>query len=245
MRHASAALLLAATFLGSAAHGQTADEAALADGAFQEIEAGVEDANPFAASFRSQMADFRQPTGFDRVYRVGGLDDRFMRAQGGLYAVFPRSVYATTREGEVAVIPPSATFYVGRAAMDQLVETTQVDRALRERPLATDERALPPAAYRAIRPLVDGASRRSKRYGLVSRAAATETPHVGPDLAPRSVVEVDADASAPRRDDELRLTPPPIVDDATYRRARLEQLMRRAAAAAQPADASDDQPRSE
>ena len=61
------------------------------------VEANVGDLGPLSRSLRSLGADLRQPTNFDRVYRVPGQDDRFMRINGGLYAVFERSLYADVK----------------------------------------------------------------------------------------------------------------------------------------------------
>ena len=77
------------------------------------LDASVADRGPLALSLRNISLDLRQPTTFDRVYRAPGGDGKLMRANGALYAVFPRSVYRRTRSGTVPVIPDGTVFYIG------------------------------------------------------------------------------------------------------------------------------------
>lgn len=85
----------------------------------RRIEAGTTDRDPSRTSLRSLQADLRAPTGFEGVYQIdrvdalGGRETSFMRIDGNLHAVFPRSVYARTSRGSVAVVPPGTTFFIG------------------------------------------------------------------------------------------------------------------------------------
>ncbi len=79
----------------------------------EAVEQTVADRGPLAMSLRNISIDLRQPTNFDRVYRVPGSTEHYLRANGALYAVFPRSVYARTRRGEVPRIPDGTVFYIG------------------------------------------------------------------------------------------------------------------------------------
>lgn len=93
----------------------------------KSVEANVGDLGPLSRSLRSLGADLRQPTNFDRVYRVPGQDDRFMRINGGLYAVFERSLYAPTRDGLVPLIPGGTVFYIGRPSFLRDVKPESVE----------------------------------------------------------------------------------------------------------------------
>lgn len=75
------------------------------------IDAGVADVGPLAQSLRITPIDLRKPTRFDAVYPAQG--DQLMRIDGGLRAVFPRSVYRASPRGAVAMIPPGTVFYIG------------------------------------------------------------------------------------------------------------------------------------
>ena len=77
---------LAVALAGASASGQTAP--------LDIVDQQVEDVSPLAVSLRESQTSLRQPADFGRVYRFQDDSNRLARAQGGLYAVFPRSVYA-------------------------------------------------------------------------------------------------------------------------------------------------------
>ena len=104
--------------------------------ALQPIEPGVADLNPLSASARFLPVDLRQPTGFERVFRVPGSsrgvrtlaapssDDRFARVSGALTAVFPRSDYFATKQGVRPGIPVNTIFYIGDSPLSALPAPT-------------------------------------------------------------------------------------------------------------------------
>ena len=91
----------------------------------QPVEPGVADLNPLSASSRFLPIDLRQPTGFERVFRVPGSsrgvgtlaptdsNDRLARVSGAITAVFPRSDYFETKKGIRPGIPVNTIFYIG------------------------------------------------------------------------------------------------------------------------------------
>lgn len=81
----------------------------------QPIDPGMQDLDPLRTSLRLQPVDLRQPMDFDKVYRLpgNGATDRLVRMSGALAAVFPRSDYAPTENGVVALIPAGTTFHIG------------------------------------------------------------------------------------------------------------------------------------
>lgn len=78
----------------------------------QPLDAAIEDVGPLSFSLRRVEGGLQQPSGFDQVYRLPN-SDRLARTNGALHAVFPRSLYASTQEGEVPLIPAGTTFYIG------------------------------------------------------------------------------------------------------------------------------------
>jgi hypothetical protein len=80
---------------------------------WQPVEQGIEDIDPLAAGLRRIETGLHQPFGFEQLFRVPGDPSQLMRVDGGLYAVFPSSSYAFTREGPVALIPSDAVFWIG------------------------------------------------------------------------------------------------------------------------------------
>ncbi len=103
---AALTVVLAPLFLAPAASGTPQD--------FERVEAGVADVDPLTAGLRQLQLDLRMPTGFEDVYRVPGRDDLFMRVDGGLYAIFPRSRYDQGRLGPIPVVPDNTIFHIGR-----------------------------------------------------------------------------------------------------------------------------------
>jgi hypothetical protein len=78
------------------------------------VDPGVSDVGPLSGPGRVLPADLRQPANFDRVYEVE-IDGKpyFVRAHGGVYAVFPRSDYVQTRAGVAPIVPAGTVFHLG------------------------------------------------------------------------------------------------------------------------------------
>lgn len=77
------------------------------------VEQGFDDRGPLSRGLRLIFPGLHQPGSFERVETIPGRSDLFMRIAGGVYAVFPRSMYVSTRQGDVAMIPDGVTFYIG------------------------------------------------------------------------------------------------------------------------------------
>lgn len=92
---------------GASASGQTAD--------LDIVDERIEDVSPLAVSLRDSRPSLRQPADFGRVYRFQDDSHRLARAQGALYAVFARSVYAVDKDGNVfPIVPPGTVYYIGQ-----------------------------------------------------------------------------------------------------------------------------------
>jgi hypothetical protein len=77
-------------------------------------------------SQRNLGTDLRVPTAFGDVYRVQVASgwqrtnqDSFARIDGGVTAVFPRSVYVATKKGAMPEIAPGTIFYLGQVPGDE------------------------------------------------------------------------------------------------------------------------------
>ena len=81
------------------------------------VEASIADTGALSVSLRRVESGLRQPVGFEQVYPVPGQEGLLMRVDGGLYAVFPRSVYVHDRSGVRPVIPNNTMFYIGAPAL--------------------------------------------------------------------------------------------------------------------------------
>jgi hypothetical protein len=92
-------------------------------------EATVEDMSPLSTSQRLMPLDMRVGSNFDRLYKLntrtrlfgGDADsDYYMRMNGGITAVFPRSAYSLRKGGVLAEIPAGTVFSIG-GNLSQLV----------------------------------------------------------------------------------------------------------------------------
>jgi len=72
--------------------------------------------------------DMRQPLGFEGVFRLVRPDgtEEFARIDGGLVAVFPRSVCVG---GGSAVTPPGTVFHIGGLGDGSLIQFPGAERA--------------------------------------------------------------------------------------------------------------------
>jgi hypothetical protein len=180
---------------------------------FTPVDEGVGDFNPLATSLRVIDAGLAVASGFEQVYRVPGRDDRFMRVQGGVYAVFPNSVYSRT--STKASVPPGTTFYIGSPAFQFIeLELARQARGTVDHGVAAGEPSIDVTspARRAAAPLVEPPPPRL-RYGI-----STEGARARDDLA------VALGDAKPERG-------PAIIADAVYREHRLHSLLERAARA--------------
>ncbi|MHC4975371.1 MAG: hypothetical protein ACYTF7_02045 [Planctomycetota bacterium] len=87
-----------------------------------EVDPGIDDIGTLGTSQRLIMRDLRLPSGFDRVFQLGDGSERFVRINGALRAVFPRSSY-DPRDG-YARVPAGTIYYIGSPdAWDWAMET--------------------------------------------------------------------------------------------------------------------------
>ena len=198
----------------------------------QRLDPTVDDTSPLGDSLRQvdMMLDLRSPSGFQYVYRMPGSNDLLMRASGGVYAIFPQSVYVQTKEGTFAVIPPGTIYSIGMPGPDMLPWRYTTPPTL----LALDGQQAPGAAYSPMErhPEVRGVSSLDR---IVSRRD-TQSPNGEWDStgAPDQIVDV------PPRHERVRATPPEpstflrtIVTDDAYRTQRLAELLQVALKASQ------------
>jgi hypothetical protein len=120
MRHAFAIPTLLAglglSLSAAPAAAQQADVAHMVDPTaptyLHPIEAGVGDVGPGSTSLRIIERGLDLPSGFARVYR-SPIDGHLMRVDGALHAVFPRSRYTPSQNGDVPSVPDGTVFYIG------------------------------------------------------------------------------------------------------------------------------------
>lgn len=88
-----------------------------ADGPRRVIDPAVGDTGPLSESLRLLDTGLGLPGSFESVQSVPGHEELYMRVAGGLYAVFPRSLYVPTRFGDLPIIPNDTIFHIGPPPM--------------------------------------------------------------------------------------------------------------------------------
>lgn len=140
--------------------------------ALRTIDGGRQDRNPLETSFYVPSFDMSgAPIGFQRAYRVEGIEDRVVRANGGLYAISPYATYAKTKRGEAPTVAPSTVFAIGMP-LDWCVRRAQVQA---ENEARIDQRVAVRAEGRADGRVAQQASEAVPTSGRGRIAAAPST----------------------------------------------------------------------
>ncbi len=93
--------------LAGPAHAQLAPEF------LRPVDQGVEDTSPLNTSLRYVEFGLDAPSGFGRVYQVIAEEGTYVRANGAIYAAFPRSQYRRTSKGVLVEVPADTVFHIG------------------------------------------------------------------------------------------------------------------------------------
>lgn len=95
----------------------------------KRVEPGIGDIGGLSVSNRVMQADLRVPTGFEGVYsfqqrdRFGQLETYYVRSDGALTAVFPRSSYVDTATGVQPAIPAGTVWVLGPLKIQEPAKT--------------------------------------------------------------------------------------------------------------------------
>ena len=183
------------------------------DNPLKPVEQSVEDVSQLSTSFRYIEPGLLQPSGFDQVYRYSGRTDFFVRIDGATHAVFPRSTYVPSRQGDIATIPPGTVFYIG----DQLLQSTingNIPPSAQSQELSNDK-----FSGRLMWRVLPQINRPSH--------------HITRTIGTNSVPVVDPSAADYRSMSRLKESDAPdIVTNSIYRSDRIRALMKSAADAA-------------
>ena len=77
------------------------------------VDGGVVDRGALSSSLLVQQTGYRQDNSFEKLYRVAGSEDIYVRTSGGLHAVFRSSEYMHTQDGEVPIVPAGTVYCIG------------------------------------------------------------------------------------------------------------------------------------
>ncbi len=208
----------------------------------RQVDPTIADVGPLNVSLRDMPPDLREPNDFRGVFQLPSDEPSryagyFARVRGGVWAVFPRSVYQRTEEGIIPTVPANTTFFLGGVPMDPM-------RMIDDSPPSRDALTLAVPAGSAesarLAPGIGGASDQPGRIGPVEGRVSTriDTRHRGPDASWWRQT-VDTTVSAATLSDNTaaahRVSVDRLVHDEAYRAARLATLLRDAAQSSGPA----------
>ncbi len=183
---------------------------------FVQVDPNVADVNSLSTSLRDMQVDLRVPLGFSNVYRVPGQSDKFMRASGGLFAIFPQSQYVSTRQGLSAKVPAGTTYHIG-------LPTEAVETPIEAVPSNANENRID-QQHHAKQNLAAASPINFRIDALIPEVPSTpEAPPQPPakTTAPKTAQPTEAAQSAC----------PSLATDENYRARRISELLARAAAA--------------
>ena len=84
------------------------------------VDGGVADRGSLSDSLRSMPVDLRQNQSFEKLYKVIGSEDVYVRQAGGLRAVFKNSAYIDTETGAIPIVPAGTVYCIGEVTQEVL-----------------------------------------------------------------------------------------------------------------------------
>ncbi len=181
-------------------------------GDLKPLDQTVEDTSPLSRSLRHVERGLREPSAFEQVYRFSDREDLLLRIDGGIYALFPQSMYTQGENGTLPVIPAGTVFHIGNPDQERF---GQVDASTGQ-----GEGRVGGDPYGRLNLRVD--PRRGRQPGVRRTVLGTSTVQFTglgrqrPERVPQTVRQSVA---------------PTIVTDAGYRADRIRDLMQSAAKA--------------
>lgn len=177
------------------------------------IEQTVEDVSELSTSLRYIEPGLVQPTGFEQVFRYSGRTDFFVRIDGAIHAVFPKSIYVPSKQGIIATVPPGTVFYIG----DPLLPNNLIDNV--PQPAQTEG--------------IDKNNSSGRLMWRIEPQLDTSTGPIKRTIGTKRMQVVGSIAAGKRSMSSLKESDAPdIVANSTYRNDRIHTLMKIAADAA-------------
>lgn len=187
-------------------------------GDLEIVEPGIEDVGPLGRSLREPAHDLRLPTGFLRIYRVPGTDDKLMRGNGALFAVFPDGASRYTARG--ATTPAGTVYHIGMPGTLHLAPEARKGRAFApeqvDSQLGQDVAPATSTAAARVDLRIDGRVKNAVEETRAQREPSASAPTRSPPAPASSASPDEARANdASRAEDDvyarLAFGPPRIV----------------------------------
>lgn len=141
------------------------------------VDAGVEDRGALSTSLFVEPKDLRQNQSFERLYKVEGSDDVYVRKAGGLKAIFRSSQYANLYGREVAIVPAGTVYVIGAirpelvSRMSGLSPSIEESAPAEEQQVQQKQRIHVPTGVRSLRFVEDEVYRRKRLASFVLMSA--------------------------------------------------------------------------
>ncbi|MEE2820095.1 MAG: hypothetical protein VX615_05720 [Planctomycetota bacterium] len=141
------------------------------------VDAGVEDRGALSTSLFVEQKDLRQNQSFERLYKVEGSEDVYVRKAGGLKAIFRSSQYVNIYGREVPIVPAGTVYVIGAirpglvASMGGLSPSGEDSIIEPEQRTQQVKRTHVPAGVRSLRFVEDEGYRRKRLASFVLSSA--------------------------------------------------------------------------
>lgn len=141
------------------------------------VDAGVEDRGVLSTSLFVEQKDLRQNQSFERLYKVEGSEDVYVRKAGGLKAIFRSSQYVNIYGREVPIVPAGTVYVIGAirpelvASMGGLSPSGEDSITEPEQRTQQVKRTHVPAGVRSLRFVEDEGYRRKRLASFVLSSA--------------------------------------------------------------------------
>ena len=141
------------------------------------VDAGVEDRGALSTSLFVEQKDLRQNQSFERLYKVEGSEDVYVRKAGGLKAIFRSSQYVNIYGREVPIVPAGTVYVIGAsrpelvASMGWLSPSGEDSITEPEQRTQQVKRTHVPAGVRSLRFVEDEGYRRKRLASFVLSSA--------------------------------------------------------------------------
>lgn len=141
------------------------------------VDAGVEDRGALSTSLFVEQKDLRQNQSFERLYKVEGSEDVYVRKADGLKAIFRSSQYVNIYGREVPIVPAGTVYVIGAirpelvASMGGLSPSGKDSITEPEQRTQQVKRTHVPAGVRSLRFVEDEGYRRKRLASFVLSSA--------------------------------------------------------------------------
>ena len=98
----------------------------------EPVDAGVEDTSAISESLQVAQPDLKEDQSFEKLFRVKGSPEIYVRRAGALHAVFRDPLYAEIFSGTLPLIPTGTVYCIGEVTQQSLNQLGQIAKVVQE-----------------------------------------------------------------------------------------------------------------